>query len=172
MSLMQTASKGIAEAMKARDQERLAPLRMLKTALMNREVERGRALTDAEELQVVSSLIKQRRESIEQFERGGRADLAAKEATEIKVLEAFLPPALSEEELTKFVDDAIRESGATSARDLGKVMKVLMPRLATPSTARRSTPSSGAASAAEPVLFDQTFRRLSSSQSTARVKSL
>ena len=91
MSLMETVNKGIAEAMKARDQARLAPLRMLKTALMNREIERGRSLTDAEDLQVVSSLIKQRRESIEQFERGGRVDLAAKESAEIVVLEMFLP---------------------------------------------------------------------------------
>lgn len=130
MSLMDTVSKGIAEAMKARDQQRLAPLRMLKTALTNREVERGRALTDAEELQVVSSLVKQRRESIEQFERGGRTDLAAKEASEITVLEGFLPPALGEDELIRLVDEAVKESGATSAKDLGKVMKVLMPRLA------------------------------------------
>jgi uncharacterized protein len=130
MSLMETVSKGITEAMKRRNAERLAPLRMLKTALMNREVERGRALTDAEDLQVVSSLVKQRRESIEQFERGGRADLAAKEAAEIRVLEEFLPPPLGEEELARLVDEAIRESGATSAKDLGKVMKVLMPRLA------------------------------------------
>ncbi len=130
MSLMEKVSKGIAEGMKARDQGRLAPLRMLKTALMNREIERGRALTDAEDVQVVSSLVKQRRESIEQFERGGRADLAAKEAAEIVVLEAFLPPAIGEEALQRLVDEAVTESGAASAKDLGKVMKVLMPRLA------------------------------------------
>ena len=130
MSLIDTVSKGIAEAMKARNQERLAPLRMLKTALMNREVERGRALTDAEDLHVVSSLVKQRRESIEQFERGGRSDLAAREAAEIVVLEAFLPPALGEEDLGRLIDEAIQESGATSAKDLGKVMKTLMPKLA------------------------------------------
>lgn len=130
MSLIDTVTKGIAAAMKARDQGRLAPLRMLKTALMNREVEHGRALTDAEDLQVVASLVKQRRESIEQFERGGRADLAAKEAAEIPVLEAFLPPALGADELARLVDEAVKESGASSAKDLGKVMKVLMPRLA------------------------------------------
>jgi uncharacterized protein len=129
MSLMDTVSKGIAEAMKARNPERLAPLRMLKTALTNREVERGRALTEAEELQVVASLVKQRRESIEQFERGGRTDLATREAAEIPVLEGFLPPALGEDELVRLVDEAVKEAGATSAKDLGKVMKVLMPRL-------------------------------------------
>jgi uncharacterized protein YqeY len=130
MALTDTVNKGIMEAMKARDQARLAPLRMLKTAFTNREVERGRALTDAEALQVVSSLIKQRRESIEQFERGGRADLAARERAEIAVLETFLPAAMSPEELGRIVDEAVAESGAMTARDLGKVMKVLMPRLA------------------------------------------
>lgn len=130
MSLMDTVNKGIVAAMKARDQARLMPLRMLKAALMNREVERGRPLTDAEDLQVVSSLIKQRRDSVEQFDRGGRADLVAKESAEILVLETFLPPAMSPEELDRLVDEAVREAGATSLKDLGKVMKVLMPRLA------------------------------------------
>jgi uncharacterized protein YqeY len=103
MSLMDTVNKGIVAAMKARDQARLMPLRMLKAALMNREVERGRPLTDAEDLQVVSSLIKQRRDSVEQFDRGGRADLVAKESAEILVLENFLPPAMSPEELDRLV---------------------------------------------------------------------
>jgi uncharacterized protein len=129
-ALMDTVNRGIAEAMKARDAQRLAPLRMLKAALMNKEIERGRPLTDAEDLQVVASLIKQRRESIEQFERGRRADLADRERAEIGVLEAFLPPAMSPEELERLVDEAVKESGAASARDIGKVMKVLMPRLA------------------------------------------
>jgi uncharacterized protein YqeY len=103
---------------------------MLKAALMNREIERARPLTDAEDLQVVASLIKQRRESIEQFERGGRADLVAKETAEIAVLETFLPPAMSPEALEGLVDEAVKETGATTARDLGRVMKALMPRLA------------------------------------------
>jgi uncharacterized protein len=130
MSLMETVNAGIREAMKARDAERLAPLRMLKSALTNREIERARPLTDAEDLQVVSSLIKQRRESIEQFERGGRPDLVLKETAEIAVLEAFLPPAMSREDLERLVDEAVKETGATSTRDLGRVMKALMPRLA------------------------------------------
>lgn len=129
MSLRETVNKGIIEAMKARDQARLAPLRMLKTALTNREIERGRALTEAEALQVVSGLIKQRRESIEQFDRGGRADLVAKETAEIGVLETFMPPAMSAADLERLVDEAVKETAATSVRDLGKVMKVLMPRL-------------------------------------------
>jgi uncharacterized protein len=130
MALMDTVNRGIAEAMKAREAQRLAPLRMLKAALMNKEIERGRPLGDAEDLQVVASLIKQRRESIEQFERGGREDLATRERLEIGVLEAFLPPAMAPDELERLVDDAVRETGATSAKDLGKVMKALMPRLA------------------------------------------
>jgi uncharacterized protein len=130
MPMMETVSKGIAESMKARDQARLAPLRMLKTALMNREIERGRPLTDAEDLQVVASLIKQRRESIEQFQRGGREDLVSRERAEITVLETFMPPAMGADDLARLVDEAVAETGATSARDLGKVMKALMPRLA------------------------------------------
>ncbi len=130
MALMDIVNKGIMEAMKARNQERLAPLRMLKTALMNREIERGRPLTEAEDLQVVSSLIKQRRESIEQFERGGRTDLAARESAEITVLEAFLPAAMGRDELERTIDEVVKETGATSPKDLGKVMKALMPRLA------------------------------------------
>lgn len=130
MSLMDTVNKGIIEAMKARNQDRLAPLRMLKSALTNREIQRGRPLTDVEDLQVVSTLIKQRRESIEHFERGGRSDLVAKETAEIKELEVFLPPALTPADLERAVDEAVKKTGATSARDLGLVMKALMPRLA------------------------------------------
>lgn len=130
MSLMDKVNQGIVASMKARDQGRLAPLRMLKTALMNREIERGRALSGEEELQVVSSLIKQRRESIVQFDRGGRSDLSTREAAEIEVLETFLPPAMSAGDLDRMVAEAIAESGASTAKDLGKVMKTLMPRLA------------------------------------------
>lgn len=130
MSLMDKVNQGIVASMKARDQGRLAPLRMLKTALMNREIERGRALSGEEELQVVSSLIKQRRESIVQFDRGGRSDLSTREAAEIEVLETFLPPAMSAGDLDRMVAEAIAESGASTAKDLGKVMRTLMPRLA------------------------------------------
>ncbi len=130
MSLLETVNGQIVQAMKARDQARLAPLRMLKTALTNREIERGHALNDAEALQVVSSLIKQRRDSIEQFDRGGRADLVAKERAEILILETFLPPALGPDEIQRLVDEAIKEAGAAGPQDLGRVMKALMPRLA------------------------------------------
>ena len=129
MTLMEQVNKAIAEAMKARDQARLLPLRMLKAALTNREVERGQPLSPAEELQVLGSLVKQRRDSIEQFSNGGRQDLADKEAAEIAVLQAYLPPALGEEELSRLVREAIAETGASSAKDLGRVMKAVMARV-------------------------------------------
>jgi uncharacterized protein YqeY len=116
--------------MKARDAQRLVALRMLKAALMNREVERGRALGEDEARQVVSAQVKQRRDSIEQFTKGGRKDLADKETAEIVVLEGYLPPAVDTAELERLVDKAIGSTGATSAKDMGKVMKVVMADLA------------------------------------------
>ena len=116
--------------MRAKDQARLKPLRMAKAALMNREVERGRDLDDAEAQQVIASLIKQRRDSIEQFRLGGREDLVALEAAEITVLEPYLPPPLDDAELDAAVAAAIQETGATSGRDMGRVMKAAMARLA------------------------------------------
>ena len=130
MALIDTISEQIAAAMRAKDQARLNPLRMAKAALMNREVEKGRALDEAEAQQVVSSLIKQRRDSVEQFRAGSREDLAAKEAAEILVLEAYLPPPADPADIERAVDEAIQETGATSARDMGKVMKTVMPKLA------------------------------------------
>jgi uncharacterized protein YqeY len=103
---------------------------MLKAALMNREVERGRALDDAESLQVVASLVKQRKDSIDQFTKGGRQDLADKEAAEIRVLDAYLPPAADPAVIDRAIEDAIGETGATSAKDMGRVMKAAMARLA------------------------------------------
>jgi uncharacterized protein len=109
---------------------RLGALRMLKAALMNREVERGRALDEAEAQQVVASLVKQRKDSIEQFTKGGRPDLADKEAAEIGVLEAYLPAAADPAAVERAVSEAIAETGATSPKDMGKVMKAAMARLA------------------------------------------
>lgn len=130
MSLTDEINAAINKAMKAQDQARLVPLRMLKTALVNRRIEKRHELDAAESLQVVSSLVKQRRDSIDQFTKGGRADLAAREAAEIGVLEEYLPPALDPREVEDAVDEAITETGASSARDLGKVMKAAMARLA------------------------------------------
>jgi hypothetical protein len=130
MSLEQTLGADIVTAMKAKDQNRLAPLRMLKTAIINKSIEKGRALDNAEELAVVSMLVKQRRDSIEQFTKGGRADLADKEQAEIAILAAYLPASASDDEIAAAVTAAIAETGATSAKDMGKVMKAVMAGLA------------------------------------------
>jgi uncharacterized protein YqeY len=130
MTLLEQLSRDIADAMRAKDPARLGALRMAKAALMNKEVEKAKALSDGEAQQVMASLIKQRRDSIEQFQKGGRTDLADKEAAEIVTLEAYLPPPIDQAALEKIVADAIAETGATSAKDLGKVMKAVMPKLA------------------------------------------
>jgi uncharacterized protein YqeY len=116
----------IAEAMKAKNTAALAPLRMLKAALMNREVEKGRALDEAESLQVVSSLVKQRKDSVEQFTAGGRQDLADREQAEITFLQHYLPPAVDEATLLKAIEAAIASTGAQGPKDMGKVMKATM----------------------------------------------
>ena len=121
---------GITAAMKAKDQVRLSALRMLKAAIMNKGVEKGRDLDDAEVLQVIGTLVKQRRDSIEQFAAAGRTDLVDKETAEMAVLDAFLPPAASAADIDAAVAAAIAETGATSAKDMGKVMKAVMPKLA------------------------------------------
>lgn len=130
MPLEQTLSADIVTAMKAKDATRLTALRMLKTALTNKGIEKGRALEPAEELQVVSMLVKQRRDSIEQFTKGGRVDLADKEQAEIAVLDAYLPASASDEEIAAAVTAAVAETEATTAKDMGKVMKAAMAALA------------------------------------------
>jgi uncharacterized protein YqeY len=130
VALVDDVSVAIADAMRKQEPLRLGALRMLKAALMNREVAAGRALDDAESLQVVNSLVKQRRDSIEQFTKGGRRDLADKEAAEITVLEAYLPPAVDPAALDRAVAEAIADTGATSVKDMGKVMKAAMAKLA------------------------------------------
>jgi uncharacterized protein YqeY len=130
MTLKERISADMTTAMRGKDQARLMPLRMVKAAIMNREVEKGRDLDESEAQQVVLSLIKQRRDSIEQFRNGGRADLADKEAAEITVLEAYVPPAMDAHAIEAVVDEAIRESGASSAKDMGRVMKAVMAKIA------------------------------------------
>jgi uncharacterized protein YqeY len=127
---MERISRDLTSAMRAKEQQRLAALRMAKAALMNREVEKGRALEEGEEQQVIVSLLKQRRDSIEQFQKGGRQDLADKEAAEISTLEVYLPPPVDPAEIDQAVTEAIAETGASSPKDLGKVMKAVMPKLA------------------------------------------
>lgn len=130
MALVDDVTAAIADAMRTHDALRLSALRMLKAALMNREVERGRALDAAESAQVVAALVKQRRDSIEQFTKGGRTDLADKESAEIRVLEAYLPPAADPAVVERAVTEAIAETGAASAKDMGRVMKAAMAKLA------------------------------------------
>lgn len=130
MALAEEVNRAIAVAMKSKDAARLSTLRMLKSALMNREIERGHALDDTESMQVVSALVKQRRDSIEQFTKGGRQDLVDKETAEIVILESYLPPAVAAADLERAIDAAIASTGASSAKDMGKVMKAVMAALA------------------------------------------
>jgi hypothetical protein len=129
VALIDDVSAGIADAMRKHEPTRLSALRMLKAALMNRAVEKGRDLDAAEARQVVASLVKQRRESIDQFTQGGRQDLADKEAAEIAVLDAYLPPAADPQVVERAVAEAITDTGATSMKDMGRVMKAAMARL-------------------------------------------
>src|SRR5437773_12031992 len=130
MALVDEVSTAIADAMRKHDPARLTALRMLKAAFMNRSVEKGRALDDGEARQVVGSLVKQRKDSIEQFMKGGRQDLADKEAAEIRVLESYLPPSADPAAVEHAVVEAITETGATSPKDMGRVMKAAMAKLA------------------------------------------
>ena len=130
MRLIEQVNRDIGDAMKRRDQARLAPLRMLKTALVNRQVEKGRDLDDAEDRQVVATLVKQRRDSIEQFRAGGREELAAREEAEIRVLDAYLPPAADAAAVDAAITAAVAETGAQSIKDMGRVMKAVMAQLA------------------------------------------
>jgi uncharacterized protein len=130
MSLPDQVGAAITDAMRRKDAPRLSALRMLKAAFMNREVEKGRALDDAEARQVVQSLVKQRRDSIEQFIKGGRQDLVDKETAEIAVLESYLPPSADPAAIERAIAEVIAETGATSPKDMGRVMKAVMARLA------------------------------------------
>ncbi len=130
MLLRDKVNGDIATAMKAKDAARLSALRMMKAAITNKGVEKGHDLDDAEVLQVLASLVKQRRDSIEQFSKAGRTDLVNKETAEIAVLEEYLPPAASADEIDAAVAAAIAETAAASAKDMGKVMKAVMPKLA------------------------------------------
>jgi uncharacterized protein YqeY len=129
VALAEQIQKDLIEAMKARDELRAGVLRMVKTALKMKEVEKTRPLEDAESIQVLQTLVKQRRESVEQFTKGGRQDLADKETKEIAVLETYLPAAPSDEELAAAIENAIAETGATSPKQMGAVIKAARARL-------------------------------------------
>lgn len=116
--------------MKAKDADRLSTLRMVKANLMNRKIEKGSELTDEEVQKALQSLVKQRKDSVEQYEKAGRAELAAKEAAEVAVIEEYLPGAASPEEIENAVADAVASIGATSMKDMGLVMKAALANLA------------------------------------------
>src|SRR5215813_11557491 len=125
MLLREKVNADIAAAMKSKETTRLSALRMLKDAIMNKAVEKAHDLDDAEVVQVVSTQVKQRRDSIEQFTQGGRTDLVEKETAEIAVLEQYLPPAASAADIDAAISEAIVETGAASIKDIGKVMKAV-----------------------------------------------
>jgi uncharacterized protein YqeY len=126
MSLIEQIQKDITDAMKARDERRLSTLRMVKTALKNKEIEKMNPLTDQEGMQILSTLIKQRKDSMEQFAKGGRQELADKEAGEITIIETYLPKAASEDDIRTTVRAAVTEMGSPTMKDMGLVMKNTM----------------------------------------------
>jgi uncharacterized protein YqeY len=130
MSLKERIISDLTTAMKAKDAARLSTLRMVKANIMNREIEKGSDLTDEELTKAFQSLVKQRRDSIEQYEKAGRQELADKERAEIEVIEAYLPRAATREEIEQAVAEAIKETNASSMRDMGAVMKAAQARLA------------------------------------------
>lgn len=129
MSLKQKIFDDIKAAMKAGNKDRLVTLRMLSAAIKQREVDERTELDDAQTLAVVEKMIKQRRESMKQYEEGGRPELAAKEQAEIDILDDYMPEQLSEVELEKMIENAIAETGASEMKDMGKVMSVLKPKI-------------------------------------------
>ena len=130
MSLVDQIQKDITNAMKARDEARLSTLRMVKTALMNKKIEKMADLDDKEAQQVMSTLIKQRKNSIEQFTKGGRQEMADKEAAEIAVIETYLPKAAGEADILSVVKSVVAEMGSPTMKDMGSVMKNAMAKFA------------------------------------------
>jgi uncharacterized protein YqeY len=129
MGISEQVQKDMVEAMRSREELRLSTLRMVKSALKNKEIEKRGPLEDKEAQQVLSTLIKQRRDSIEQFQKGGRRELADKEAAEIAIIEGYLSKALGEEEILATVKATIAEMGAPTMKDMGTVMKNVMAKL-------------------------------------------
>ncbi|MBZ5628203.1 MAG: GatB/YqeY domain-containing protein [Acidobacteriia bacterium] len=130
MSIPEQVQKDMVEAMKARDERRLSTLRMVKSALKNKEIDKRSPLDDREALQVLSTLIKQRKDSVEQFTKGGRQDLADKEAAEIALIETYMPKAVGEDEIAATVRATIAEMGSPTLKDMGAVMKNVMAKFA------------------------------------------
>src|SRR5687767_13207481 len=130
MSVKQQIISDLRASMKARDSARTSTLRMVKAGIVNREIEKGGELDDDEMAQLLRSMVKQRKDSVEQFEKGARPELAAKEQTELEVIEAYLPQAASQDEIEQAVAAAIAETDALSMKDMGKVMKAVQSALA------------------------------------------
>ncbi|HZU41833.1 MAG TPA: GatB/YqeY domain-containing protein [Terriglobales bacterium] len=126
MSIPEQIQKDMTEAMKARDERRLSALRMVKTALKNREIDKRAPLDDKEALQVLSTLVKQRKDSIEQFTKGGRTELADKEKAELALIESYMPKAVGDDEIVSTVRATIAEMGSPTIKDMGTVMKAVM----------------------------------------------
>lgn len=129
MSLLQRFDDDLKVALKASDSLRVSVLRMAKAALKNKQIDKGGELSEEEIVSVLSTLSKQRKESIEQFSKGGREDLAEKERQELAILQSYMPEQLSPEELDSIIIEAIKESSAQGIKDMGKVMRLLMPRV-------------------------------------------
>jgi uncharacterized protein YqeY len=129
MSLKQQIISDLTASMKAQDAPRTSTLRLVKAAVMNREIEKGSELDDEEMMKLLRTLVKQRHDSVEQYEKGGRPELAAKEKTEIKVIEKYLPQSAPRAEIEAAVAAAISETGASSVKDMGKVMKAVQAAL-------------------------------------------
>lgn len=129
MDISAKLNEDMVTAAKAKDKVRLSALRMLKTALHNKEIDLMRTLHETETMQVLSGLVKQRKDSIEQFAKGGRRDLVDKEEAELKILQEFMPAQMSDEDVEALIKKAIADVGAVSVKDMGKVMKVLMPQI-------------------------------------------
>jgi uncharacterized protein YqeY len=129
MSLLQKLDEDLKTALKASDKLKLSVLRMVKSAVKNQQIDKGRELRDEEILAIFSTLAKQRRESIEQFSKGGREDLVRQESQELLILQSYMPVQLSVEELNAMILHAIKESAAENEGDMGKVMKILAPRI-------------------------------------------
>jgi uncharacterized protein len=129
LAILDDLNSALKEAMKSRDEVRVSTIRMMKASLKNKEIEKMGDLTGEDVLQVLSTLAKQRRESIEQFSGAGRTELAEKESKELEIIKSYLPKQLSPEELDELIRSAISESGAKSPNDMGKLMKVLMPKV-------------------------------------------
>ncbi len=129
MSLLQQLDSDLKTALKGSEKLKLSVIRLVKAAVKNRQIDQGRELSDEEVLAVIASLAKQRRESIEQFSKGGRTDLAEQEEKELAILQSYMPAQLPPEELDRIIREAIQESGAKDEKEIGKVMRVLMPRI-------------------------------------------